>query len=102
MAFVILHGQKVMRYVQLTRQETISQKATYTCNKMLCLILDYVKNCPSGVLFVALGSFSWSDLVHEFTKFERVCINAPISKQISSCREECFEGFSFQVPCLKL
>ena len=43
-AVVIFHGQKVVRCVQFTGQEAISQKATYTCNKTLRLALKYVKN----------------------------------------------------------
>ena len=43
-ALVILHWQKVVRCVQFTGQEAISQKATYACNKTLHLALKYIKS----------------------------------------------------------
>ena len=53
----------VVRCVQLTREGGIAQKPNHDCNKTLCLALEYVKNCRSGVSFVALGCVGGQILV---------------------------------------
>ena len=51
-----------------------SQKKNDNCSKTLCLAVEYVKNCQSGVLFVTLGCLDGQILVQKFTKFNHVCI----------------------------
>ena len=77
----------------------ISQKLNDVCNKMLYLVLKYVENCQSGVLFVAFGCLDGQSLVQQFTKFDRVCITASTRQPTSSRCEECVEGLPFHVPC---
>ena len=55
-------------------QRDISQKQNDSCSKTLCLAVEYVKNCQSGVLFVALSCLDGQILVWKFTKFNHVCI----------------------------
>ena len=51
-----------------------SQKQNDNCSKTLCLAVEYVKNCQSGVLFVTLGCLDGQILVQKFTKFNPVCL----------------------------
>ena len=48
-------------------QGAISQNLNDACNKTLCLALEYIKNCSSGTLFVALGCLDGQILVQKFT-----------------------------------
>ena len=57
-------------------------------HKTLCLALEYIKNCHSEVLFIALGGSVDQILVQTFTKFDSV--------RITACT---VEGLSFHVSC---
>ena len=89
----------VVRCVQLTREGGIAQKPNHDCNKTLCLALEYIKNCRSGVSFVALGCLHGrSDFG---LKFDRVCKTARTrykAYRFSLWRTR-VEGVSFSVPC---
>ena len=63
--------RKVVRCVQFTGQQAISQKLNDVCNKMLRLALKYVENCRSRVSFVAFGCLDGQTLVRKFAKFDR-------------------------------
>ena len=65
---VILQGQKSWGVYSFIGQRAISQKQNDSCSKTLCLALEYIKNCQSGVLFVALGCLDGQILVWKFTK----------------------------------
>ena len=77
-------------------QIRVKQSAVSVClpsvsignHKTLCLALEYVKICHSGVLFIALGGSGDQILIQKFTKFDCVCIAA--------CT---VEGLSFHVSC---
>ena len=53
-----------------TGQDVISLKPNNACKKQLCLALEWVKNCPSRVLFVTFGSSAGQILVQVLTKFD--------------------------------
>ena len=63
-------------------QIRVKQSAVSVClssvsignHKTLCLALEYVKICRSGVLFIALGGSGDQILVQKFTKSDCVCI----------------------------
>ena len=43
----------------------------WTSKKTLRLALEYVKNCPPGVSFIAFGCSAGQILVQKITKFDR-------------------------------
>ena len=65
-------------------QRTISQKRNDSCSKTLRLAVEYVKNCQSGVLFVALSCLDGQILVQKFTKFNHVCITVHTRSDVLS------------------
>ena len=50
-----MHGRKVVRCVQFYWTRGYFSKPNATCNKTLRLVLEYIKNCRSGVSFVAVA-----------------------------------------------
>ena len=52
---VIILQRKVVQYVEFTDQVVISLKLNDSCKKVLCMVLKYIKNCPSGVSLITHG-----------------------------------------------
>ena len=68
-AVILVKAKKSWGVYSFIGQRAISQKQNNSCSKTLCLGLEYVKNCQSGVLFLALGCLDGQILVRKFTKF---------------------------------
>ena len=66
-----LQRQKSCEVSSFTGQGAISQKLNNACNKMLCLALEYIKNCQSRVSFVGFSYLDGQILIQKFTKFDR-------------------------------
>ena len=71
-----------MKVYSFIKQRAISQKQNESCRKTLCLAVEYVKNCRSVVLVVALGYLDGQILVQKFTKFNPVCLTICICSDV--------------------
>ena len=65
-------GNEAIYVYTFAGQGAISQNLNDACNKTLCLALEYIKNCSSGPLFVALGCLDGQILVQRFTVWPRM------------------------------
>ena len=71
LAVVIYRGEKPWGVYSFTGQGVISQKPNDIFQKMLCLALEYIKNCRSGLSLAPLGCSAGQILVQKSTKFDR-------------------------------
>ena len=72
LAVVILRRRKVMRCLQFySTRRYFSKTERLLQEKALRRALEYVKNCPSGVSFVALSCSAGQILAQKITKFDR-------------------------------
>ena len=67
-AYVILQRWKVVRCVQFYWTRGYFSKTERCLQKMLCLTLEYIKSCWSGLSLNALGCSAGQILVQKFTK----------------------------------